>query len=295
MKGFLRKSANPIMGKGNKVLVLKLRVLRSSPKLIAGVAIVSIVIAIGSLAPIITWYPPLKTLVGQPFTPPNPNYPFGTDDLGRDIYSNTIYGIRTSLLVGALSTIIAMIIGLTIGAIAGYYSRLLGEILMRITDMAFIIPSFLLALLIATILGPSIQNIMIAIGVTSWPGIARMVRAEFLRVKEQAFIEVARAIGVSDRRIILRHIMPNAIVTVIPYIVLQMSSNILAEAGLSFLGVGDPNVPSLGKLLNTAQQYLATSWWIATFPGLVLSIIIIGFNLLGDGLIDYMNPRSRTG
>jgi peptide/nickel transport system permease protein len=259
------------------------------------VAIVSIVIAIGLLAPIITWYPPLKTLVGQPFTPPNPRYPFGTDDLGRDIYSNTIYGIRTSLLVGALSTIIAMIIGLTIGAIAGYYSRLLGEILMRITDMAFIVPSFLLALLIATILGPSIQNIMIAIGVTSWPGIARMVRAEFLRVKEQAFIEVARAIGVSDRRIILRHIMPNAIVTVIPYIVLQMSSNILAEAGLSFLGVGDPNVPSLGKLLNTAQQYLATSWWIATFPGLVLSIIIIGFNLLGDGLIDYMNPRSRTG
>jgi len=269
------------------------RIYKESAKLFSGIIIVSTIVILGVVAPLITWYPPLKTMVSQPFSPPNPRNPFGTDDLGRDIYTNTLYGVRTSLLVGALSTFIASIIGILIGAIAGYRGGLVGDILMRITDMAFIVPSFLLALLIATILGPSIQNIMIAIGITSWPGIARMTRAEFLRIKEQVFIEVARAIGVSDKRIMFRHMLPNAIPTVIPYTVLQMSNNILAEAGLGFLGVSDPNVPSLGQLLNIAQQYLTTSWWIAAFPGLFLSIIIIGFNIFGDGLIEYASPRLR--
>lgn len=266
----------------------------SNKRILTGATIVSSLIIIAAAAPLITWYPPLKTLVANPFLPPNPSNPFGTDDLGRDIYTNSIYGLRTSLIVGALSTTIATLIGILIGAVAGYYGRVLGDVLMRITDMAFIIPSFLLALLIATILGPNIYNIMLAIGVTSWPGIARMTRAEFLRVKEQAFVEVARALGVSDRRIIFVHILPNSLPAIIPYVVLQMSNNILIEAGLGFLGISDPNIPSLGQLLNIAQQYLTTSWWIAAFPGLILSLLIIGFNLLGDGLIDYINPRLRV-
>jgi len=275
-------------------LLFIIQIISSNKRLLAGASIVVSVIAVAAIAPAITWYPPLKTLVAPPFMPPNPVNPFGTDDLGRDIYTNTIYGLRTSLLVGALSTAVATLIGILVGALAGYYGRLLGDVLMRITDMAFIVPSFLLALLIATILGPNIYNIMLAIGVTSWPGIARMTRAEFLRIREQAFIEVARSIGVGNRRIIFIHILPNSLPSIIPYIVLQMSNNILIEAGLGFLGVGDPNIPSLGQLLNIAQQYLTTSWWMAAFPGLALSVIIIGFNLLGDGLIDHINPRLRT-
>ncbi|HWQ17943.1 MAG TPA: ABC transporter permease [Sulfolobales archaeon] len=266
---------------------------RSNTRLTASIAMVLIIVALGILAPLITWYPPLKTLVGQPFSPPNLRHLFGTDDLGRDIYTDTMYGIRTTLLVGLLSALIALVIGIVIGAIAGYRGGTLGEILMRITDMAFIVPSFLLALLIAMILGPSIQNILLAIGVTSWPGIARIMRAEVLRVKEQPFVEVAKVLGLSDQRIIFVHIMPNAISTVIPYIALQTGSNILVEAGLGFLGVSDPNVPSLGRLLNIAQQYLTSAWWMAVFPGSFLAIIIIAFNMLGDGLIDYINPRIR--
>lgn len=264
------------------------------PKISAGLAIVVFVIIIAILAPLITWYPPLRTMVGPPFSPPNSRYPFGTDDLGRDIYTNTIYGIRTSLFVGVVSTLIATVIGVIIGAVAGYRSGFLGESLMRVTDMAFIIPPFLLALLITVIIGQTIYNIMFAIGVTSWPGIARMTRAEFLRVKEQGFVDAAKSLGASSLRIMFKHIMPHALPTITPYITLQISNNILVEAGLSFLGVGDPNIPSLGYLLSNAQQYLTTYWWMAVFPGLVLSLIIIGFNLLGDGLIDYMNPKLRS-
>ncbi len=273
---------------------LPIDLFRSGPKLAAGLVLVSSIVILGLFAPLITWYAPLKTLVEQPFTHPNQRNLFGTDDLGRDIYTNIIYGIRISLLIGVLSALIAMAIGMIIGAIAGYYGGFAGDILMRITDMAFIIPSFLLALLIATILGPNVQNILIAIGITTWPGIARMVRAEFLRIKEQPFVEAAKALGLSDRRIIFIHIMPNAIPIAIPYIVLQISNNILIEAGLGFLGVSDPNVPSLGQLLNVAQQYLTTAWWIAVFPGLFLAMIIVAFNMLGDGLIDYINPRIRV-
>ncbi|MEM0239720.1 MAG: ABC transporter permease, partial [Ignisphaera sp.] len=244
-------------------------------------------------APQITWYPPLKTLVGQPLSPPNLRNLFGTDDLGRDVYTDTIYGLRTTLLVGILSTLIALAIGVVIGAIAGYHGGVLGEILMRVADMAFIIPSFLLALLIAMILGPNIQNILLAIGVTSWPGIARITRAEVLRVREQPFIEAAKALGLDSWRITFKHIMPNVIPIITPYIALQAGNNMLIEAGLGFLGVSDPNIPSLGRLLNIAQQYLTTAWWIAVFPGLFLAVTIITFNMLGDGLIDYINPRIR--
>lgn len=262
-------------------------------RLTVGMILSLLVIIIGLSANIITWYPPLRTMIGSPFIPPNNQYLFGTDDLGRDIYTNVIYGIRTSLLVGVLSTSIALIIGIILGALAGYYGGFLGDALMRITDMAFIIPSFLLALVIVTILGPNILNIILAIGVTSWPGIARMTRASVLSVKEQTFVEAAKVLGMSDKQIIFFEILPNAIPFVIPYIMLQMSSNILIEAGLGFLGVSDPNVSSLGMMLNNAQQYLLTAWWMSVFPGLALSIMIISFNLLGDGLIEYMNPRLR--
>jgi len=275
-------------------LVLKrMRRIQLNLRLFFGLSLVLFIIVVGLAAPVITWCPPLKTMVGGTFILPNPQHPFGTDDLGRDIYANVVYGVRTSLLVGVSSIAIALVIGSLIGIIAGYHGGLLGDLLMRVTDMALVIPRFLLALVITAIFGQKLQNIILAIGIVSWPGIARMIRAEFLSIKERPFVEAARAVGLTDRQIIISEILPNAIPAVIPYVVLEISSAILTEAGLSFLGCGDPNVPSLGLLLNNAQQYLRRAWWMAVFPGLVLSILVIGLNLLGDGLIEYISPRLR--
>jgi peptide/nickel transport system permease protein len=270
----------------------RIRKIQLNARLLFGFSLVSFIVILGLAAPIITSYPPLKTLVGGRFISPNAQHFFGTDDLGRDIYTNVIYGVRTSLLIGASSILIAVVVGSLIGIIAGYYGGVIEDLLMRVTDMTLIIPRFLLALIIVAIFGQRLQNIILAIGVVSWPGIARMMRAEFLSVKERPFVEAARALGLSDRQIIFE-ILPNVIPTIIPYIILEISSAILTEAGLSFLGIGDPNVPSLGLLLNNAQQYLRTAWWMATFPGLVLSLIVVGINLLGDGLIEQMSPRLR--
>ncbi|MEM0441095.1 MAG: ABC transporter permease [Candidatus Caldarchaeum sp.] len=262
-------------------------------RLKAGIIVVSVVVLAAVMAPLITWNPPLKTLTGRPFTTPELSHPFGTDDLGRDIYSNVIYGIRTSLMVGFSSVAIALTIGTLVGMLAGYYGGRLEDILMRATDVTLILPQFLLALVIVAIFGQTFTNIIIAIGIVSWPGIARMMRAEFLSIKERSFVEVAKAIGLPDSKIIVGEILPNAFPAVIPYVILQVNSAILIEAGLGFLGVADPNVPSLGLMLNTAQQYLMVAWWMAVFPGLMLSIIVVGLNLLGDGLVEHLNPRLR--
>lgn len=267
--------------------------LTSNLKITIGLLVISVMVIIALLAPLITWHPPLKTLVGKPFTPPNRENLFGTDDLGRDIYAQTIYGLRTSLIVGITSSLLAVIIGILIGAIAGYYGGIIDDILMRIADLLFVIPPFFLALLIVVIVGPELTNIIIAIAITSWAGIARITRAQFLRVKEYPFVEAARALGATSYRIMFTHILPNTLYGIIPYIALQIGNNIFVEAGLGFLGLSDPNVPSLGRLLNLGQQYLTMAWWIATFPGIILAILIIGFNLLGDGLIEYFNPRIR--
>lgn len=278
--------------KGLCTIFKRARRARFNLRLISGFSLVLFIVVVGLAAPLLTWYPPLKTLVGETFKPPSPQHPFGTDDLGRDIYTNVIYGVRTSLFIGVSSVLIAVIVGSLIGIIAGYYGGLLGDLLMRITDMTLVIPRFLLALVIAAIFGQKFENIILAIGIVSWPGIARMIRAEFLSIKERPFVEAARAVGLTDRHIIFE-ILPNVIPTVIPYVVLEISSAILTEAGLSFLGVGDPNMPSLGLLLNNAQQFLRTAWWMAVFPGLMLSILAVGLNLFGDGLIEHMNPRLR--
>jgi len=284
--GFFKNVGMQLLNKTSKVF-------KFNTRFTAGFMILLVVIILAIAAPLITWHPPLKTLVGKPFTPPIALHPFGVDDLGRDIYANVLYGIRTSLIVGFSSTMLALIIGILIGVIAGYYGGILEDILMRITDMALVIPQFLLALVIVAIFGQNFQNIIIAIGIVSWPGIARLIRAEFLSIKERPFIEAARAVGLSNVKIIFEEILPNAIPAVIPYIFLQTNTAILLEAGLGFLGIADPNVPSFGLMLNTAQQYLVRAWWMAFFPGIVLSIIVVGLNLLGDGLIEYLNPRLR--
>lgn len=258
-----------------------------------GLTLFSAIIVVALAAPVITWFPPLKTMVGKVFDPPSFTHLFGSDDLGRDIYTNVVYGARTSLMVGLISVTISVIIGVLIGALSGYYGGKLSDLLMMVTEMFLVIPTFLLALIITAIFGRNINIMILAIAIASWPGAARLMRAEFLSIKERPFIEAARAMGLSNTRIIFGEILPNAISALIPYSTLQVGTAILIEAGLSFLGVGDPNVPSWGSMLNNAQRFLRTSWWMAFFPGLALTFTVLSLNLIGEALYDYLNPRLR--
>ena len=275
-----------------KVLIFWGRFL-STRRALFGFILLFAIIFVALAAPFITWFPPLKTMVGKVFAPPNFTHLFGSDDLGRDIYTNVVYGARTSLMVGLISVTISVMIGVLIGALSGYYGGKLGDLLMMMAEMFLVIPTFLLALIITAIFGRDVPIIILAIAIASWPGAARLMRAEFLSIKERPFIEAARTMGLSNTRIIFGEILPNAISALIPYSTLQVGTAILIEAGLSFLGVGDPNVPSWGSMLNNAQRFLRTSWWMAFFPGIALTITVLSLNLIGEALYDYLNPRLR--
>lgn len=225
--------------------------------------------------------------------PPSRAHPFGTDDLGRDILMLVMFGARISLIVGFTSVFISTTIGILVGAISGYYGGKIDDILMRLTDTLLIIPNFFLILIVIAFFGSSLRYIIAIIGLTTWPGTARLLRSEFLALKEQEFVEAAKIVGASDLGIIFRHIMPNAIHPVIVNASLQVGSAILIEAGLSFLGLGDPSLVSWGRMLNIAQMYIRTAWWMAAFPGMAIFITVMAFNLVGDGLNDALNPRLR--
>jgi peptide/nickel transport system permease protein len=260
---------------------------------VAGLFLLAAICVIAIAAPVITWYPPLKSAVGNPFVPPTANHPFGTDDLGRDIYSNVVYGARTSLVVGLLAAGISALTGIFVGATSGYYGGKIDDLLMRTCEIFLVLPTFLLALIIVAVFGTNINNIIVAIAIVSWPRTARLLRAEFLTFKEREFVEAARVLGSKHIDIMLSEILPNAIFPVIVNASLEVATAILTEAGLSFLGAGDPNVPSWGLMLNNAQSYLRVAWWMAAFPGAMLLLTCLSLNLVGDGLNDYFNPRLK--
>jgi peptide/nickel transport system permease protein len=260
---------------------------------VIGLFILAGICTIAIAAPLITWYPPLRSNIADPFIPPTANHPFGTDDLGRDLYSTAVFGTRTSLTVGLLAAGISALIGILVGAFSGYYGGKADDLLMRISEIFLVLPTFLLALIIVAMFGASIQNIIFAIGIVSWPRTARLLRAQFLSLKESDFVEAARVLGSKNVDIMFSEILPSAIFPVIVNSSLEVATAILTEAGLSFLGVGDPNVPSWGIMLNNAQSYLQTAWWMAAFPGLMLLLTCLSLNLVGDGLNDYFNPRLK--
>ncbi len=231
------------------------------------------------------------------FKPARTNlFVLGTDKLGRDILTRIIYGAQISLIVGVLAEIIALLIGVTMGALAGYFGGLLDTILMRITDTFFAFPSLLLAIAILAIFEkPGLFTVFIALGIVGWTPIARIVRGQVLKVKEEDFVEAARAMGAGDARIILRHILPNSLAPIIVVGTLGIAGNILAEAGLSFLGLGvQPPTPSWGIMLAEGRNLITTSPWICVFPGLAILFTVLGFNLLGDGLRDALDPRLKV-
>lgn len=259
---------------------------------VAGLFVILILSSVALLAPIIAPYDPMKIDVYNVLSPPSPSHPFGTDELGRDVLSRMIWGSRVSLKVGFIAVGIAILIGSLIGSVAGYYGKAVDAILMRFVDVMLAFPTFFLILAVIAIVEPGISTIMIVIGVTGWMDVARLVRAEFLSLKEREFIMAARTIGASDLRIIFRHILPNALSPVFVAATFGIAGAILIESSLSFLGLGvQPPEPSWGNILTSGKDNITVAWWLSLFPGLAILMTVLSYNLVGEGLRDALDPR----
>lgn len=258
---------------------------RGGVKLRAGIFIISILIIIAIFAPFIAKYNPNKIEIAEALLGPSAKHFFGTDQLGRDIFSRMLFGARVSLLVGIIAMGIATLVGLFLGAVAGFFGGLADALLMRFVDIMLCFPTFFLILAVVALLEPSMFNIMAIIGLTSWMSVARIVRAEVLSLKEREFILAIKALGASNVRIILRHLLPNALGPVIVNATLGVAGAILLESSLSFLGLGiQPPTPSWGNILAESKAVLGLAWWLSLFPGLAILITVLAFNLLGEGL-----------
>ena len=266
----------------------------TSPSGLIGLIILVSILCMALLAPQLFPKGPWG-MVARPYIWPgkNLNVPLGTDVMGRDMLAGIFYGARVSLLVGFVAATVALLIGVTVGALSGYYGRIIDTVLMRITDAFQTIPSFLFAIVIVAILSPSITTIVCAIALVSWPSIARLMRAEVLRVREMEFVQSCKVIGMSDARIILTQIIPNSLSPVIVAASVLVATAIITEAGLAFLGLGDPNIISWGSIINVGRPSIRTSWYIALIPGGFVVLTVLALNLLGDAINDAINPRLR--
>lgn len=254
-------------------------------KLISGLVVIIVLSIIAVFAPFLSKYDPHKIAIEEALLGPSAAHFLGTDQLGRDLFSRMAYGARISLLVGIISVGIATGVGLFFGSAAGFFGGLLESVIMRLVDIMLCFPAFFLILAVVAVLEPSIFNIMIIIGLTGWMGVARLVRAEVLSLKEREFILAAKAFGVSNFRIICRHLIPNALAPVIVNATLGIAGAILLESSLSFLGLGvQPPTPSWGNILAESKETLGVAWWLSLFPGLAILLTVLGFNLLGEGL-----------
>ena len=259
-----------------------------------GLAIIIALILIAIFAPLIAPYNPIARIKTEPLLSPSGAHLFGTDLLGRDIFSRVIYGSRISLEVGVIAVGISVIIGLFLGALSGYFGNIPDIVIMRIADIFFAFPYILGAIAIMTVLGPGIVNIFIAIGILGWASFARIFRGSILSIKNKEYIEAARAFGASNYRIITKHIFPNSFAPIIVYATMNVGTAIIVEAALSFLGIGvQPPTPAWGKMLAESLDYVDTAPWMMLFPGLAILITVLGFVLLGDGLRDAFDPRLK--
>lgn len=228
-----------------------------------------------------------------PYKPPSHEFIMGTDNLGRDIFSRVLWGTRASLLVGVVSAGLSAVIGIIVGAIAGYYGGWIDDLLSRTIDVFLVMPIFFLLILVTSLFGSHLFFVILAIGVTTWPRNARIMRAQTMTLRNRAFVTAAISSGASNLRTLFYHIVPNGVAPVIANSMLLVGSAILVEAGLSFLGLGDANIVSWGQMIRTGQQSFATSWWISFFPGLMLLIMVSAVNYFGDGLSVVLNPRMK--
>jgi ABC-type dipeptide/oligopeptide/nickel transport system permease subunit len=266
----------------------------ANPTAVAGAAIVLLFVLLAVFAPLIAPYDPSKTNFLMLRKPPSTTYWLGTDEIGRDILSRLIHGGIASLYAGVISVAIALAIGMPIGMIAGWFGGWVDAVISRATDALLAVPFLILAIALAAALGPSLTNAMIAIGLSQVPIFVRLTRGQVLTVKTEDYVEGARAAGVTNFRILLRHITPNITAPLLVQATLTVATAIIAEASLSFLGLGQqPPAPSWGSMLNTAKNYMDTAPWMSISPGLAICLVVLGFNLLGDGLRDALDPREQ--
>jgi peptide/nickel transport system permease protein len=242
-------------------------------------------------------YDPYRVDMDAVMVPPSAGHIFGTDYLGRDLFSRVLYGGRISLAIGVLAVLISGLVGTTVGAVAGFAGGWLDEVLMRITDIVLAFPTALLALAVMAVFeDPTVGKIFIVLGLVGWANIARLVRAEVMAIKERDYVTAARSVGVGPLGIVLRHVLPNTLGTLLVALTLGVASNILTEAWLSFLGLGaQPPLPSWGAMITEGQFFLTTRPWVCLFPGVAILLTVLGFNMLGDGLRDVLDPRLRRG
>lgn len=265
----------------------------SNPLAFAGFVIITIILLLALFAPYIAPYDPDAIDVKAILIPPSSAHLMGTDGLGRDVFSRMLFGARISLLVGIVAVGIATLIGIVLGAISGYYRGWVDVVIMRLVDVMLSIPTFFLILAVIAFLTPSIWNIMIVIGLTSWMGVTRLVRAEFLSLRGREFVMAAQTLGAKDGRLIFTHLLPNSLTPVIVSSVLGVASAVLIESGLSFLGLGvQAPQASWGNILTDGKEYIQFAWWLSLFPGLAILITVLGYNLLGEGLRDALDPRT---
>ncbi len=267
---------------------------RKNKMAVAGGILVILLFIVSLLAPWIAPYDPNAIDLKNVLAGPSANHWFGTDQLGRDVMSRMIWGAGVSLKVGFVATGIAIIIGTILGALSGYYGKWVDAAIMRFVDIMLCFPTFFLILAVIALLEPSIWNIMIIIGLTGWMGITRLVRADFISLKERDYIQAARAIGAGDMRIIFVHMLPNAMASVLVAATLGVAGAILTESALSFLGIGvQPPTPSWGNILTAGKDNIDIAWWLSLYPGLAILITVLGYNLLGEGIRDSLDPRLR--
>ena len=269
--------------------------IRRNPRVLIGGAVVLLLILMAILAPILSPYDPVEANIADSLSSPSLAHPLGTDDLGRDVLTRVIWGARISLSVGLISVSIGLLVGVSIGLAAGYLSGAVDLLAMRVIDALLAFPGLLLAISITAALGPSIWNAMIAIGIVAIPAYTRLTRAQVLSVREREYVTAVRAVGASSWRIVLRHILPNISNSLVVQASLSTAFAILAEASLSFLGLGaQPPTPSWGQDINYSQRYLANlMWWMSAGPGLAIFLAVLSFNFLGDALRDALDPHLR--
>ncbi len=293
----MRMEENRVHKKGEKEEKLRhlfWKRFRTNKLALAGAFIVLLLFVVALFAHWLSPYDPGQIDVQQVLQDPTWKHPFGTDPLGRDVFSRMIYGSRISLLVGFVAVGISTLIGIFLGALAGYYGRWVDNLIMRFVDVMLCFPTFFLILAVIALLEPNIWNIMVVIGITGWMGVARLVRAEFLSLKERDFTAAEKALGAKDFRIIFRHILPNALAPVLVSATLGVAGAILTESALSFLGIGvQPPTPSWGNILTAGKDNIEIAWWLSLYPGMAILITVVGYNLLGEGVRDSIDPRLR--
>ena len=265
---------------------------RNNRAAVGGLVALAAVVALAIAGPMLYPVDPFD-MVGQPSVPPGGEQILGTDVAGRDMLAGLIHGGRVSLLIGVMASLAATLVGLVLGAVAGYYGGRIDDLIMRTTEFFLTIPSFVLAVVLVAIFSPTILHITVAIAVVSWPSVARLARAEFLAHRDREYVQGCRAIGMPDREIILLQILPNALPPVIVVSSLMVATAILTESGLSFLGLGDPNQVSWGYMIGVARSVLRTAWWMAAIPGAMIVVTVLAINLVGEGLNDALNPRLK--